>query len=296
MGGAVSAGSGHADGRTRRGRGGGCAVPRHPGTRWLNAGFSALSGSAVSLPSPQLCPPVSLGSVGIFQSPPWPLSHLNTAFWQVPASSPRRIHRSPPSPGFPRSASPWRSPVLGGRSPGPVPASPPPQTSLHSRPRPGPRVHLAELNPPLLGLPLPKASSGGRGTERAPRPGVAGWPVASQTGSGRVRVHRQASLQTPRLNVMQFSRVTKMSPFDSFQPFKNQTSLAHIRSGGSLVWSLGCQRRTPSLPAVGTPGAGLSSRSPGSPTGNSRSRGAFPASVFFFFNFFLKRSWHTRVY
>lgn len=78
-----------------RGRGGGCAVPRHPGTRWLNAGFSALSGSAVSLPSPQLCPPVSLGSVGIFQSPPWPLSHLNTAFWQVPASSPRRIHRPP---------------------------------------------------------------------------------------------------------------------------------------------------------------------------------------------------------
>lgn len=210
-----------------RGRGGGCAVPRHPGTRWLNAGFSALPSSAVSLPSPQLCPPVSLGSVGIFQSPQWPLSHLNTAFWQVPASSPRKIHRSPPSPGFPPSASPWRSPVLGGRSPGPVPASPPPQTSLHSRPRPGPRVHLAELNPPLLGLPLPKASSGGRGTERAPRPGVAGWPVASQTGSGRVHVHRQASLQTPRLNVMQFSRVTKMSPFDSFQPFKNQTSLAH---------------------------------------------------------------------
>lgn len=87
--------------RPWRGRGGGCAVPCHPGTRWLNAGFSALPGSAVSLPSPQLCPPVSLGSVGIFQSPQWPLSHLNTAFWQVPASSPRKIHRSPPSPGFP---------------------------------------------------------------------------------------------------------------------------------------------------------------------------------------------------
>lgn len=160
--------------------------------------------------------------------------------------------------------------------------------------------------PALLGLPLPKASSGGRGTERAPRPGVAGWPVASQTGSGRVRVHLQASLQTPRLNVMQFSRVTKMSPFDSFQPFKNQTSLAHTRykAGGSLVWSLGCQRRTPSLPAVGTPGAGLSSlptsppgrAPPGALLGTPGQGAPFPHPFFFFFNFLLKRSWHTRVY
>lgn len=69
----------------------------------------------------------------------------------------------PPSPGFPPSASPWRSPVLGGRSPGPVPASPPPQTSLHSRPRPGPRVHLAVLNPPSSGSPFPKLPGGAVG-------------------------------------------------------------------------------------------------------------------------------------